>query len=105
MGRVMGLLIALLTASGAWAEGLGETQTVTWEEVEGLRLSSVGYRSTDDPCRLAGETALTIDYLSDASDLVACPAGDPSIFDLIERLEGQVVGATVSYRLFLVPHR
>ena len=32
-----------------------------------------GYRDPADPCRLAGESAATADYLDDAADLVACP--------------------------------
>lgn len=102
MGR---LAILILMAGCSHAQTMGESQTVQWDEVEGLRLSSIGYRATDDPCRRAGETALTIDYLDDAADLVACPTGDGSAADLIEQFGAWDVGGTQSYRLLSVPHR
>ncbi len=63
------------------------------------------YRSEGDPCRLAGESAATIDYLDDAADLVACPAGmeNPGTFPL--DTGGTEVARTGGYVLYSVPRR
>lgn len=95
-------VLAVVLAAGT-AQAQSEAQTVTWDEVEGLRLSSIGYRATDDPCRRAGETALTADLLDHTRDLVACPKGDASIDDLLERMGAAQVGGTESFTLLSVP--
>lgn len=48
-----------------------------WVEKGQLILSSAGYRSADDPCRVAGESPATAHWLDHETTLVACPIGTP----------------------------
>ena len=69
-----------------------------------LPLFGDGYPNPGDPCRRAGESALTGDYLDDAADLVACPPStDAGLFAYtynaseLARIDGWI--------LFSVPRR
>jgi len=69
-----------------------------------LALFGPGYPNEGDPCRRAGESGFTGQYLDDAADLVGCPPGiDPGLFAFtynarqVARLEG--------WYLFSVPRR
>jgi len=64
-----------------------------------------GYRSRPDPCRLAGESALTATYLDDAADLVACPTGSLAAITLREDQGGRPVTQIADFTLFTVPRR
>ncbi|MXU66135.1 hypothetical protein [Oceanomicrobium pacificus] len=64
-----------------------------------------GYRSGDDECRRAGESAFTIDFLDDAADLVACPTGSADAASLAATLPAQMVTQTQSYTLYSVARR
>lgn len=63
-----------------------------------------GFRTPDDMCRRAGESAFTNQFLGDASDLVACPPGtDPNLFAF--ETKGQEVARREGWILFTVPRR
>ncbi len=63
------------------------------------------YRGPVDACALAGESALTAEYLDDAVDLVACPTGGPDGASLVERSAARPVGTAGTYTLYSVPQR
>ena len=64
-----------------------------------------GYRADGDQCRRVGESDATRDFLSDAADLVACPAGmeNPGVFAI--DTGGQEVARIDGYVLYSVPTR
>jgi hypothetical protein len=64
-----------------------------------------GYRSTDDDCKLTGETAFTVDFLDDAADLVTCSTGGPAAERLASETSATIVTQTNSYTLYSVPRR
>ena len=59
-----------------------------------------GYRSPSDACQLVGESAFTIDFLDDASDLVACPTGSSAMETLIAETGAQIITQTNSFSFF-----
>lgn len=67
-------------------------------EVGELVLSTRGYRTMGDACRMAGESDVTAPLLDDAADLVACPIGtplnEPSALPMLENS---------GYQLYVVP--
>ncbi len=63
------------------------------------------YRAEGDPCRLAGESAATQDYLDDAADLVACPADMENLGVFPLDTGGVEVARTGGYVLYSVPRR
>lgn len=61
-----------------------------------------GYRSESDPCRLAGETEFTVNFLDDAADLVACPTGSDAEAELVAATGAPELARTVSFTLYSV---
>lgn len=69
-----------------------------------IPLFGPGFRTPDDLCRRAGESAFTNPFLGDATDLVACPPGtDPRLFAF--ETNGQEVAQRDGWILFTVPRR
>ena len=64
-----------------------------------------GYRSESDECQVVGESAFTIDFLDDASDLVACPTGGSAMETLKTETGAQIITQTSSFSLFSLPYR
>ncbi|WP_223428831.1 hypothetical protein [Tateyamaria pelophila] len=64
-----------------------------------------GYRSPSDECQLVGESAFTIDFLDDASDLVACPTGSSAMETLMAETDSRIVTQTNSFTFFSLPYR
>lgn len=62
-----------------------------------------GFRSTDDPCRVAGETATTSDFLDHTKWLVACPDVNAGIDDIQQRMNGKIIHHISGYTLLVVP--
>lgn len=65
-----------------------------------LPMLSEGYRYESDVCHLVTESPLTLQYLDDRADLVACPKD----ITLIGNIDGaEMVFETEAYRVFSVP--
>ena len=64
-----------------------------------------GYRSASDECQLVGESAFTIDFLDDASDLGACPMGSSGMETLMSETGAQIITQTNSFSFFSLPYR
>ncbi len=64
-----------------------------------------GYRSPSDECQLVGESAFTIDFLDDASDLVACPTGSSAMETLMAETGAQIITQTNSFTFFSLAYR
>ena len=64
-----------------------------------------GYRSPSDECQLVGESGFTIDFLDDASDLVACPTGSSAMETLMAETGSQVITQTNSFTFFSLTYR
>lgn len=63
------------------------------------------YRSGTDTCQLVGESAFTVEFLDDSSDLVACDTGTPDSESLNAMANSRVVTQTNSYTFFSVSRR
>ena len=70
-----------------------------------LPLFGDGYRADGDQCRRVGESAATVDYLDDAADLVACPAGMENLGVFAIDTGGVEVARIGDYVLYSVPRR
>lgn len=68
-----------------------------------LRLMD-GFRAYDDPCRIVGETAATVDFLDHTRWLVGCPTGSPAIADLLQEFGGDQVAVMGGYTLLSLPN-
>lgn len=69
-----------------------------------LALFGSGYPNAGDPCRRAGESAFTGQFLDDAADLVGCPPGiDPGLFAFT--YDARQVARLDGWFLFSVPRR
>ncbi|MBJ3761199.1 hypothetical protein ILP92_00345 [Maribius pontilimi] len=64
-----------------------------------------GYRSDADPCQRVGENAYTVDFLDDASDLVACPATVEDLGVFITETGAREVSRVGGFILYSVPTR
>jgi hypothetical protein len=64
-----------------------------------------GYRSPSDECQLVGESAFTIEFLDDASDLVACPTGSSAMESLMAETGAQIITQTNSFTFFTLAYR
>ncbi len=64
-----------------------------------------GYRSPSDECQLVGESGFTIDFLDDASDLVACPTGSSAMETLMAETGSQAITQTNSFTFFSLTYR
>jgi len=63
-----------------------------------------GFPNAGDPCRRAGESAFTSQFLDDAADLVACPPGtDTATF--AANFQAREVARRDFWTLFSVPRR
>ncbi len=63
-----------------------------------------GFPNPGDPCRRAGESAFTSQFLDDAADLVACPPGtDTARF--VANFQAREVARRDFWTLFSVPRR
>ena len=63
-----------------------------------------GFPNAGDPCRRAGETEFTNQFLDDAADLVACPPGsDTATF--AANFQAREVARRDFWTLFSVPRR
>ncbi len=71
---------------------------------DNLRLIS-GYRSADDWCETAGETAFTAEFLDDTADLVACPTGSDAAQSLVASYGARQMAETGGYTIYSVPRR
>ena len=70
-----------------------------------LPLFGNGYRADGDQCRRVGESAATVNYLDDAADLVACPAGMENLGVFALDTGGREVARIGDYVLYSVPTR
>ncbi|WP_242494139.1 hypothetical protein [Salipiger sp. IMCC34102] len=70
-----------------------------------LPLFGGGYRAEGDQCRRVGEDVYTNQFLGDASDLVACPAGMENLGVFALDTGGQEVARVPGYVLYSVPVR
>lgn len=64
-----------------------------------------GYRDPADPCRRVAEDDYTNQFLDDAADLVACPAGMENMGVFLADTGGIQVAEAAGYVLFSVPLR
>lgn len=62
-----------------------------------------GFRGDDDPCRLVGESAATVNYLDHTRWLVGCPAGSAGLAEILEEFGGDEVDRIGGYVLISVP--
>lgn len=63
------------------------------------------YRGEADPCKFVGESSVTVDYLDDAADLVACPSDYDGLADFIVQTGGTEMGQYKNFTLISVPYR
>ena len=61
------------------------------------------YRAEGDQCRLVGESALTVEFLDDAADLVACPMDYEGLGVFVTETGARKVATYKSYVLYSVP--
>ena len=100
---LLSIPVALLLSACAPAPGPGGGNTGA-QPPAAIPLFGAGYRTPDDLCRRAGESAFTNQFLSDAADLVACPPGtDPRLFSF--ETGGTEVARHSGWILFTVPRR
>lgn len=85
-------------------EDIGTSQSPSGLGPSQLALFGNGYPNPGDPCRRAGESAYTNQFLDDAADLVACPPGtDPGLFAYTTG--GRQVAQVEGWHLFSIPRR
>jgi hypothetical protein len=63
------------------------------------------YRAPGDQCKFVGESAVTVDYLDDAADLVACPSDYEGLGVFIFETGAIEVGSYNTWTLYSVPIR
>lgn len=64
-----------------------------------------GYRSDDDPCRVVGESAETVNFLDHTATLLGCPEAYSGIAELLLSSGGKDVARLHGYVLISVPNR
>lgn len=104
-----GAILALIAVAACddmesdMGSGMESTAMATSGPAE-LALFGDGYPNPGDPCRRAGESAVTSQYLDDASDLVACPPStDAGLFAFTTK--GTQVAQVDGWYLFSIPRR
>ena len=97
--------IAILPAALFVAGCIGTPVEVAVSEPDPDLTFVRGYRSPSDACQLVGESAFTIDFLDDASDLVACPTGSSAMETLMAETGAQIVTQTNSFTFFSLTYR
>jgi hypothetical protein len=70
-----------------------------------LPFFGTGYRAEGDPCRRVGESEFTNQFLSDAADLVGCPAGMENLGVFVTETGGVLVAQVGETNLYSVPVR
>lgn len=63
------------------------------------------YRAPGDQCKFVGESAVTVDYLDDAADLVACPSDYEGLGVFVTETGGIEVGSYDTWTFYSVPYR
>ncbi len=63
------------------------------------------YRGEGDQCMFVGESSVTVDYLDDAADLVACPTNYEGLELFVTETGGVEVGTYKAFTFFSVPIR
>ena len=97
--------IAILPAAFFVAGCIGTPVEVAVSEPDPDLIFVRGYRSPSDACQLVGESAFTIDFLDDASNLVACPTGSSAMETLMAETGAQIVTQTNSFTFFSLTYR
>ncbi|SEN80367.1 hypothetical protein [Palleronia pelagia] len=64
-----------------------------------------GYRDAADQCRRVGESDYTNQFLDDAADLVACPAGAENLGVFVTETGAIEVNRVGGFVLYTVPRR
>lgn len=62
-----------------------------------------GFRANDDPCRIIGESAATVNFLDHTRWLIGCPSGSPAIGLVLDEFGGEIVSSIGGYDLLSVP--
>ncbi|WP_261400079.1 hypothetical protein [Leisingera daeponensis] len=100
----MAAAAALCSLISGCVEEAGTAQSPSDPGPIHLALFGDGYPNAGDPCRRAGESAYTNQFLDDAADLVACPPGtDPGLFAYTTG--GRQVAKVDGWYLFSIPRR
>lgn len=99
-------LVPLAAFAGLALSGCMDTSGdggMSMSEPDGLALFGDGYPNAGDPCKRAGESAVTVDYLDHTADLVACPPStDAGLFAFTTG--GTQVGVYQGWYIFSIPN-
>jgi len=90
---------------GVWRSTDAAWEKVATSEPDPDLVFVRGYRSPSDECQLVGESAFTIEFLDDASDLVACPTGSSAMETLMAETGTQIITQTNSFTFFSLAYR
>lgn len=106
MGNIAKTGVLLLSVIGLSACQITLPETPTQRPVPpaDFAVFGSGFPNAGDPCRRAGESAFTNQFLDDAADLVACPPGvDTATF--AANFQAREVARRDFWTLFSVPRR
>jgi hypothetical protein len=102
--KVAGFLIAAFGLSACQVEVVDTPSTRPVQPPADFAVFGSGFPNAGDPCRRAGESEFTSQFLDDAADLVACPPGvDTATF--AANFEAREVARRDFWTLFSVPRR